>query len=85
MSDLKVQKKDGSSEDFSYDKLVASIGKTGVDSVKSEVIAKSIESWILDTAKDGLISSSAIRDKLIEELMKVDTAAAENYRNYKKS
>lgn len=84
MEGLKVKKRDGSLEPWSFDKLVASIGKAGVETSEADKISKDLFKWVQDSAEEGVIASTAIRDELIEK-MKVDfPVEAENYRAYKK-
>lgn len=85
MANLKVKKRDGNTEDFSYDKLVVSIGKAGVPETNAEEVASQVATWTQNTAgESGEIGSSEIRDKIIELLSNDFPVEAENYRAYKK-
>jgi transcriptional regulator NrdR family protein len=80
---ISVRKRDGRVEAWSNDKLITSIGKSGVDIEMAEKVSGKIESWANEESS-GVISSSEIRDKVIEELKLVDEAASDNYQVYKK-
>jgi len=82
--DIKIVKRDGSSESFNIDKTITSIAKSGVPLEKSEEIAKNIEKWIPTVAQDGQISSNQIRDKIIEELSDDLPAEEDSYQAFKK-
>lgn len=84
MADIQVRKKDGSLENWSYDKLLASITKAGVPLEKAGGIASSVEKMAQGSAENGILNSSEIRGRAIELLREVDSAAAEKYETYKK-
>ena len=82
--DLTVVKRDGTSEPFNYDKLVASITKTGIPVNQGEEISSRVKIWAESSAKEGNIESSLIRDKIIELLSEDFPAEADTYKAYKK-
>lgn len=84
MADLKVEKKGGEIEDWSYDKVLLSIGKSMIPLKKAEELARQVEKWANSKAKEGVISSEELREKVIEVLKENDSVAAESYRLYKK-
>ncbi|OGM21785.1 hypothetical protein A2863_00675 [Candidatus Woesebacteria bacterium RIFCSPHIGHO2_01_FULL_38_9b] len=84
MDQVNVQKKDGSEEPWSYDKLVASLTKSGLPVEGAENMASKVQEWVKSEAKDGIINSGAIRDKLLEIMKSEYPAEAENYQSYKK-
>lgn len=84
MKDLQVKKKDGSYERWILDKLVVSIEKSGVPPSDAERISKEIEDWARVEAKDNVIESSRIREKVIEKLRLEFPLEAESYRSYRK-
>lgn len=83
MPNINVKKRDGVIEPWSYDKLVTSIGKAGVPMVSAEDIASKIQAWAQENS-DGIISSTEIRDRIIEDLKTNFPAEADNYKAYKK-
>jgi len=81
---IKVKKRDGVVEDWSYDKVIASIGKAMMPYKKAQGIADKIHVWAKESAKEGAIASTAIRDKVIELLSQSDPVSADNYKVFKK-
>jgi transcriptional regulator NrdR family protein len=84
MQDLQVVKKDGNMEAWSQDKLIASLGKTGIPNDKATEIGTRVQEWAVANALDGKINSNQVRDKVIEELMTEFPAQADSYKAYKK-
>jgi 2-phosphoglycerate kinase len=82
--ELKVKKRDGDVEPWSYDKLLSSIVKSGVELQAAKKIATEIESWAKKVANENLMNSISVRDKVIELVGKVDPVAADTYSIYKK-
>ena len=78
-----VVKKDGVLEIWSTDKLVTSIAKTGIELDRAEVVSVKIEEWVKESAEDGKIDSTTVKDKVIEALKDEDPAASDSYRAYK--
>ncbi len=71
-------------EPWSVDKLVASINKAGVPLSEAEGIANKVAEWAEQNATDGVISSTQLRDKVIESLKTDYPAEADSYQAYKK-
>lgn len=84
MDSITIQKRDGGEEQWNIDKLIASIGKAFIPIKDAEMIAQQVTDWAKERSKDGIILTSEIRDKVIEELSKIDTVASENYKVFKK-
>ena len=84
MSEIKVKKRDGKVEAWDYDKVLASIGKSMVPLKKAETVAMSVEKWLKKAAVKGVVTSTEVRDRVIEVLREVDSVAADNYQAYKK-
>jgi transcriptional regulator NrdR family protein len=82
MDDVMVLKRGGGEEEWSFDKLLASISKTGAELSVAEKVAKSVEGWVME--QQSPVKSDAIRDKVIEFLGKEDPAALDSYQAYKK-
>jgi hypothetical protein len=82
---MKVKKRDGSTEDWSLDKVVTSVSKTGVPLEDAKEIAQSIETWATENAVEGSIESTKLRDKVAELLRPDYPAEANSYLAYKKS
>lgn len=81
---LKVRKRDGALEDWSFDKALTSISKTGLPIDQAENITVLLEAWLRNHAHNGIVNSVDIRDKIIELLTSQDPVARESYRDYKK-
>lgn len=82
-NNLTVKKREGGEEPWNYDKLVASINKSGVPLLEAENIAKNVENWARETA-EGPIESTLIRDKVIELMKENYPAESDSYLAYKK-
>ncbi|OGM05576.1 hypothetical protein A2715_05840 [Candidatus Woesebacteria bacterium RIFCSPHIGHO2_01_FULL_39_32] len=82
--EIQVRKRDGNLEPWSYDKLVAAIGKAGIPVQEAEEIASSVQSWAQQSAVDGNIDSTQIRDKVIEALKSQFPSESRNFETYKK-
>ncbi len=82
--ETKVEKKDGSTEDFNMGKLTSSMTKAGASKDEANDIAEKVRSWITELTKD-VVKTSEIRTKILELLRPVNGEAATAYENYKKS
>lgn len=83
MNDILVRKKDGGTEYFSFDKLLFSIGKAGVPMKDAEKIAREIEKWTELSENKKSLTSSMLREKVIEMLINDFPAEADSYKAYK--
>ena len=81
---LKIKKRDASLEDFSMDKLIASLTKAGLDIKDAEVVAQDIVGWITMNAVDNVVTSVDLRDAIIKRLSNEFPAEADSYSIYKK-
>lgn len=71
-------------EEWSDDKLIASIQKTGVSTDDAQEIANKVKDWVKANTKNNIIDSVQIRDKVVE-LLKVNfPAEADSYQAFKK-
>lgn len=84
MKKIKIKKRDGSYEEWSYDKILAAIGKSMVPLKKAEAVATSVEKWVEKNSGKGEINSTEVRDKVVEVLKEIDPVAAENFMVFKK-
>ena len=84
VEEIKIRKRDGSLESWNYDKILISITKVDVPLEAAEKATTDIEGWAKENAKDGVISSTQIRDKVIKTLTELDPIAADHYIAYKK-
>jgi len=81
---VKVEKRDGSLEDFSRDKVSGGLVGAGLAVEEAEKIADQVEVWAQETAVEGVIKSSEIREKVLELLRLVDPEIANRFENYHK-
>ncbi|OGM20237.1 hypothetical protein A2955_01870 [Candidatus Woesebacteria bacterium RIFCSPLOWO2_01_FULL_37_19] len=84
MNPLKVKKRDESLEDWSNDKLIASMTKAGVEVVDAQRIALEIKNWVSQNSIDGHVNSDELRDKVIEMLKNDFPLEADSYSIFKK-
>ena len=83
MEGIKVKKKEGGVEPWMYDKVLASVGKTGISLEMAEDVTNRVEVWVKTNAKNGVINSEDVRDKVTELLKEADPVAGDNYQAYK--
>ncbi len=81
---FKVQKKDGTQEDFDRSKLVSGVMKSGGTAEDAEKVAVAIEAWLPTVAVNGVVNSADIRVKGLEVLRTVNPAVAASFESYKK-
>lgn len=80
----KVQKKDGTLEDFSRNKLVSGVMRAGGTAEDAEKVAAAIEAWLPTAAINGIVSSADIRTKGLEVLRTVNPTVAASFESYAK-
>lgn len=80
---FKVQKKDGSTEDFDRSKIVNGLTKAGVALAEAESVAGQVEGW-LQAIAGGVIKSVDLRSKVLELLRVVNPSVASRFESYKK-
>jgi transcriptional regulator NrdR family protein len=85
MGNLKVQKKDGSTEDFDRAKVKNGILASGATEEQAESITIQIESWAPGAAANGVVSALDIKTKLLELLGGINPAAKATFENFKKA
>lgn len=84
MINLKVQKKDGSIEDFDRAKIKNGIISSGATEEQAESITTQIEAWAPSVAMDGVVKALDIKTKLLELLGGVNPVAKTSFENYKR-
>jgi len=80
---IKVLKKDGSIEPFMPEKIARVVKAAGLESKPAELLSKRVAVWVKNKAV-GQISSQEIRDKVIEELKKINQYTANLFAWYEK-
>ena len=80
----KVQKKDGSQEDFDKAKIVSGALNAGATQEEAEKIASEIEEWLPSVAKDNVVNSMDIRTKGLEVFKSLNPEAATKFESFQK-
>lgn len=78
-----IKKRDGLIEEFSSDKIARVAQAAGLESNQAKILAQKIADWV-DCFNQSVISSLQIRDKVAEELFKVNKNAADLFTWYEK-
>jgi len=81
---VKVQKKDGRLEDFDRKKIINGVVKSGATPQQAEEVVRQVEAWLPTAAVNGVVSSMAIRSKVLEALRMLNPAAAASFEAYRK-
>lgn len=81
---IKVEKKDGSLEDFDRNKVSGGLVGAGVSSEDAETIAGQVEVWVQGAVVDGVIKSSELRTKVLELLKPINPEVAAKFESYHK-
>lgn len=81
----KVQKKDGSLEDFDRNKIVNGVVKSGASEEEAEAIAAQIEGWLPGVAVEGAVKAMEVRSKVLELLRLANPTAADAFEGYQKA
>lgn len=80
----KVQKKDGRLEDFDRSKLFNSVMRSGGSREEAEKVTTVVESWLPGAVVNGVITTVAIREKVIEALRMLNSTVCGDYEAFKK-
>ena len=83
--ELQVRKKDGRLEPFQKEKIVSGVMKSGVTQEQADVVASKVDAWARETAENGVIDSTTIRVKVVEELKMVNPQAGTVFESYSKA
>lgn len=82
---LKVEKRDGSLQDFDRAKIIAGVLKSGATEEQAEEVTGIIDSWILTVANEqDVLASNTIHAKVLELLKRVNPAASVTYQAFRK-
>ena len=81
----KVQKKDGSLEDFDRTKITGSLVKAGATVEEAEKVAVEVDAWLPTVAVDGVVNSLDIRIKGLDVLKMVNPEIAAKFDEFKKA
>ncbi len=81
---VRVVKRDGKLEDFDQGKIERVAKAAGLKPDDAKIVAQNVTQWVTNNIFDHAISSLKIRDKVVEELQRVNTYAAGLYIWYEK-
>lgn len=84
VGNLKVQKKDGSLEDFDRGKIARAVTAAGALPEQAESIAGQAETWAQGAAVK-MVSSQELKGKVLEILRGVNPTAASAFEAYRKT
>lgn len=80
----KVQKKDGTLEEFDKNKILNGVVKAGASMEDAQKILEGIEAWLPKAQVNGIVKSVDIRTKGLEILEVVNPDIAKGFRTYQK-
>lgn len=80
----KVQKKDGTLEEFDKNKILNGVVGAGGTQEEAQKILEGIEAWLPKAAVNGVVKSVDIRTKGLEILDTINPEAAKGFRSYQK-
>jgi transcriptional regulator NrdR family protein len=81
MENIKVIKRDGTSEPFNTDKIIRVLNSAGLPESQSEQVVQKITSWINSNHLE-IFKSLELKDKILEELEKLNPQIANLYKWY---
>jgi len=81
---FKVQKKDGTIQDFDRNKMLSGMTKSGASLEEAEKVTAQIEGMLAGMAVDGVVQTVQLREKVLEVLKTVNPTAAATFENYQK-
>lgn len=84
MDKIEVIKRDGGLEEFQPQKIARVTTAAGLTTEEARVLEDKLKQWVYDSKKNP-ISTKEIRDKVVEELQKVNKYAADLFVWYEKT
>ncbi len=84
MTELKVKKRDGKTEDYSEEKVKKSLMKAGASENNAKTVASKITKWAKEKAKKGAVATSEIKNRVVEQMKTVNSGVAEKFRTFAK-
>ncbi|MBI2611655.1 hypothetical protein HYW54_02835 [Candidatus Gottesmanbacteria bacterium] len=80
----KIKKRDGTFEEYNQDKIAKVVTAAGLTAEETKKLVENVSLWI-QNIKEEEVSSLEIRDKVIEELHKINPFAENFYVWYEKT
>jgi len=81
---MSVLKRNGTTQDWDYEKVHQSIINAGASVEEADAIAKLIEIWAHKFAENEVVKSVDIKAKIIEIMKAVNSAFTQAYEEYQK-
>lgn len=81
---LNVNKRDGTTEPFSFDKLINSIAKAGLSIPDAQKIAAIVQKWVDQNKVNDTIGSAELREQVIQSMKKDFPIESASYESYSK-
>ena len=81
---IRVRKKDGSVEDWNYEKAVSSMVNAGIPLNIAENVLIFLEAWARVHNENGIVNTSDIHLRVVELLKNIDESASSRYDSFKK-
>lgn len=79
-----VKKRDGSMEEFQREKIERVVVAAGLSEEQAKALSQNVVGWV-DGQKDREITTLNIRDRVLEELKRVNKSAADVFEWYEKT
>jgi len=80
----KIQKKDGTLENYDRAKLLLSMVRAQATPDQAETALSQVESWLTQSKQES-VSTKEVHDKVVEILKGINPHAAQGYEIYRKS
>lgn len=80
----KIKKQDDLIEDYDKNKIVNGVVKSGGSPEDAQKVLQEVENWLPSVAVDETVSSTDIKNKVLEILERVNPTAATNFLSYRK-
>ena len=81
----KVQKKDGTLEDFDPNKILSGVKKAGGSEEDAQKVLSEIQAWLPTAAQNNVVKVLDIRTKGLEILRSINPEVAASFESYQKS
>ena len=80
----KVQKKDGTQEDFDPNKILSGVKKAGGSEEDAQKVLSEIQAWLPTAAQNNVVKAIDIRTKGLEVLEQVSPEVFTKFKSYEK-
>lgn len=81
---FKIQKRDGTLEDFDRRKIITAAVKSGATNEEAEKLAREMEAWLSGRAVNGTVKSSDLRLKALSLLNSINQSVKTSFEYYRK-